>query len=76
MPLSKKADRERERKLQPNSNLISLAEYAVRIREEAGLDPDAPKNWYSGAEDHFGTVKDKRYAEMFFETLGSRDAIK
>jgi len=55
MPLSKARNKERMRLLRS-------------VQPETGVvQPKLP--WYAGAGDHFGEVKNKRYAKAFFALL-------
>ena len=65
MPLSKAKQVEYMREYRKRKSVIPKPVTA----ETTPVIPKLP--WYAGAQDHFGEVRNKRYATQFFADLGN-----
>ena len=73
MPLSKARDRQRKREERARAKLgwTQVGQHNPSVEDvqpkSSTVIPKLP--WYAGASNHFGVVRNRRYAKDFFTTL-------
>jgi len=69
MPLSKERNRQRKREERARLGWTQVGQHNPSTKDVQPK-PDIPKlPWFAGASDHFGVVRNRRYAKDFFTTL-------
>ena len=70
MPLSKARDSQRKREERARLGWTQVGQHNPSI-EDVQPKSEIPKlPWYAGASDHFGNVRNRRYAKEFLISLG------
>jgi len=70
MPLSKARDRQRKREERARLGWTQVGQHNPSI-EDVQPKSEIPKlPWYAGASDHFGVIRNRRYAKEFLISLG------